>query len=101
MCAPLFRHDSGRTVLILIVPEAIARESKVFRGLPNVGVSRAAGRCDEEKWRHRATLKSRAQVGAAPAASGCTRCWAALLRGDFSGDTRGFWYYIYFFIYIC
>ena len=36
---------------------------------PNASVSRAAGRCDQEKWRQERALKSRAQVGAAPAAS--------------------------------
>ena len=44
---------------------------------PNVGVSRAAGRRDQEKRWHELALKSRAQVAAAPAASGCTPCWAA------------------------
>ena len=48
---------------------------------PNVGVSRAAGsRRERTSWRHELALKSRAQVGAAPAASGCTPCWAGRRR---------------------
>ena len=70
------------TLSNLVASQSCGRsfDNVCFDILANVGVSRAAGRRDQEGWWHELKPKSRAQVEGCASSVGCTRCWAVLGR---------------------